>query len=175
MAPPEIIDLPIEAELDVTDDDLLLIYELGVGSDNSKRVERGRFLHDVVRDGGDHDLGTSEITDLTATDATLNNAVITTGLEFDGEATINKVYVANLAIVLANITAGSSSTKTETITGITTADFLAVTMDIVLPDGLIMQAWISAADTVSFKFYNSTAGTITGASYVANTVAIKAS
>lgn len=175
MATPEIPDLPSEPEADVTDDDLLLLYEVGAGSDNSKQVTRGRLLKDVAREGGDHDFGTSEITDLTAPTATLNNVSITTGLTFDTAATINKAYVASATVVVPDITAGSSDTQTATLTGVTTADFLTASMTGAMPDGLTMQAWVSAADTVSVKFYNTTAATITGASYPMKLMAFKAS
>lgn len=175
MATPEIIDLPTEPEVSVTDDDLLLIYEIGASADRSKQVTRGRLLHDVARDGGDHDFGTSEITDLTASTASVNNLTVTTGLIFDTGATIDNVYAGLREIVLPDVLTESSNTQTVAFPLATTGNFLIAALKEALPDGLTMQAWISSADVVSFKFYNSTGLTISGATYNAKIMVVQAS
>jgi|WetSurMetagenome_2_1015567.scaffolds.fasta_scaffold557499_2 hypothetical protein len=64
------------------------------------------------------------------------------------------------SINLASISAGTYSTQTFTITGLTTAD-VAIVNPPALTTGLyLISYYISASDTLSLTFYNSTGGAI---------------
>lgn len=146
-----------------TDADELLIYDVSAGTGNSKKVTRETLLDGIARDGGDHDFGTSTIDNLTATTASLT---------FEDGCTITNYLCASLTVAPADILTGAYQTVDATLTGATTAGFLSYAFTDALPDGLLCQAWISAADTVSYRFHNTTGGTITGASYTARTTVI---
>lgn len=162
---PELNDLTEIDPVDVSDDDFLLIFDNSAPSNKSKKATRANFLKGVARDGGDHDFGTSEIDTLTATDGTVVNLTVTTQLEFDSAATVQKMYHATASIVTAGTAAGAAETITATVTGAATGDFVNLSFAAALPNGLMAQAWVSAADTVSVKFYNATSGAIAGATY----------
>ena len=158
---PEIPDLEyIHFEDNADDDDLLIIYDVSAG--DTKKVKRGALVYDLVVEGGDHNLGTSEIDRLTTTTDTI--------LSFADGSTLTKMLNASVSPVVPDILAGASQTTTVTVTGALTSDYLSWAMTGELADGLSCQAWISAADTVSFKFYNSTGSTISGASFPAKLV-----
>ncbi|WP_370281960.1 hypothetical protein [Pseudooceanicola sp.] len=59
-----------------------------------------------------------------------------------------------------------------TVTGATTAMYFSCALTGPLPDGLTMQALSSDANEVSFKFYNTTAGSISAAVYTARLSAL---
>lgn len=143
--------------------DLLVIYDVSEPSNNTKKVKRDVLLHDVVFEDGDHNLGAVEITQLTTQDADIG---------FTSGSTLSYAIHGSVSPAPANIAAGASETVTATLTGATTAHQLVWNMTGALPDGLHCQAWISAANTVSFKFYNSTGATITGATYGAKVTAL---
>lgn len=170
---PELNELTVIPVADVSDDDLLLIYDMSAGSENSKACTRGDMLKDVARDNGDHDFGTSEIDDLTATAATLVDATITQSLAFDGAATLTKLYRATAAINTAGTADGAGETLTATVTGCAAGDFLAVSFTDALPDGLSWQAWVSGADTVSIRFINQSGGAVGSDTYTAKIVAMR--
>tara|TARA_R110002110_G_scaffold168017_1_gene369173 strand:- start:505 stop:1026 length:522 start_codon:yes stop_codon:yes gene_type:complete len=164
---PELSDLPAIDPADVTDDDFILIFDNSAPVTKSKKASRSNFLKDVAREGGDHNFGTSEIETLTANDATIVNLNVTTSMQFDTAATLQKMYRATASIVTAGTAAGASETLTATISGVLEGDFVNLSFAAALPDGLMAQAWVSASDTISVKFYNATTVAIAGATFSA--------
>ena len=171
---PELPDLPAIDPADVSDDDLLLIYDNSAPSNKARKVTRTQLLRDVVFEDGDHNLGVVEIDDLSATDASLTNATIITGLEFDAASTINSFIAGSVSIITVGTANGAGETLAKTVSGATTAAFLSVAFTAALPDGLSCQAWISATDTVSFRFFNNSGGAVASDTYTARVTIIKA-
>lgn len=74
-------------------------------------------------------------------------------------------FGVNLAVVSAtydppSLAAGAvASIQTQTVTGATVGDFVKASFSQDLA-GARLDAWVSAADTVKFRFANPTAGTI---------------
>ena len=155
---PEITDLVALTTVAVGDE--IPIYDVSAGPGNSKKITRANLLSGVAYNGGDHDFGTSNITDLTAE---------TSSLTFTDGCTVTKILCENLSVAPADILTGAFETVAVTMTGAVTTDFLSYAFTAALPDGLLCQAWISGADEVSFRFANTTGGTITGATYTART------
>jgi len=86
---------------------------------------------------------------------------------------IPKIHTYQTAIDLASIDATSYSTQTFTVTGLDTNDVIAVNPP-ALTSGLYLLSYrVSAADTVSLVFYNSTGGAIDEASGTYNIVACR--
>lgn len=160
----EINDLDIsDFQVDGENDDLLVIYDVSAPSANTKKVKRGALLHDVVFEGGDHNLGTAEIEELTSAGSSLG---------FTGGSILDYAVHGAVAASPSGIAAGASETVTATLKGAVTTHQLIWNITGALPDGLSCQAWISTANTVSFKFYNSTGSTIAGATYGARVTAL---
>lgn len=162
---PDITDLTELNETPAAGDEFL-VYDVSAGTGNSKKVTRANLLGGVAFEGGDHDFGTSEITDLTTQNASIG---------FTGGAVLTKMVVASFSVAPSDILTAASETVTATVTGALTSHFLVANFTSALPNGLVCQSWISAADTVSFKFYNTTGGTISGASYTVQAMLIEAS
>jgi len=164
--------LPI-APANVSDDDLLLIYDNSATSNKAKSVTRGQLLAGVARDGGDHNFGVSEVEDLTATLGNVIQLTVTTSLTFDAAATLQKIYRQTGAVVAPTLADGVAGSVTFAIAGILTGDYLSMSFTSALPDGLTHQAFISASGVVTIRFYNSTAASIAGASYTARVTAMR--
>jgi len=174
MPNPEVSDLPSMDASEVSDDILIPVYKTGGVGDRSKGCSREDFLKDVARDDGDHDFNASEIQTLSATTGTVNQLTVLTSLVFSGAATVGSVLIGNLSITVPSIAAGSGNVQTATLTGAETGDFLFASLTSELPDGITMQAWISGANTVSFKFHNNSGSSYIGGSFTANTLIIRA-
>jgi len=150
----EIIDLdPLTT---ANDADVLVIYDVSEGANNSKRITRENFLAGVARDGGDHDFGTSEIAALTTQNASIG---------FTDGATLTKAMHASASPTFGSISADTGETQTVSLTGAATTDQLTWAFTEAIPDGMITQAWISAPDTVSIRLFNTGSSPIAGASY----------
>lgn len=130
------------------DVDEVLIHEDATGLE--KRITKGAFL--------------AEVSDIE----------ITGGVTWPSATVLGDVWLGSVSLTVGDITAGSTATVTATLSGIATTDFLCLAFTEALPTGLVAQWWISAADTVSVKFVNTTAGTITGASYTGRCGVLKA-
>lgn len=163
--PVTVTDLPAQDVGDVDDADLWLVYDPAAPSNKTKKVTRGDALKDVARDGGDHDFGTSEITALTA-------GIVTA--TFASTAALTNLFKASGAVTVSALAGGASETKTMTMTGVATTDFLVgLAFTAAMEDGIIARAWISGADTISIRFTNSKAGSASGGSYTARAVAMR--
>ena len=170
---PELNALPPIVPADVSNDDLLLIYDNSAATLKARKVTRSDFLKDVPREGGDHDFGTSDFETLTATDATSVNHTITTSLTFEGAATIASVRNVVTSVAVPSISSGLSETVTLTLSGIASGDYVNLSFLGPVSEGLIFQAWVSAADTISIRFFNADSGAFSGASYDIQIMAIR--
>lgn len=166
-------ELPEQPLADVSDDDLIVIYDQG--SNVAKFVSRVNFFKEIVREGGDHNFGVVEIDTLTATSGTVNVLNIVTSIKFSIAATIQSVRIKNQSFIVPTLAAGAKSTQTTTLSGVTSVDFISTSFVEDLPDGLVVVSRISADDTLELKFYNSTSGSITGATYSSKSIVTKAS
>ena len=156
-------DFPQISDGDV-DDDILLPIEDPNAAAGSKggHLTRGQLLKDAVRDDGAGVVAALEITALTS-----GTHTISTSLSFaTGGASITRLLTAQDSVSIATIGAGADDdTATLTVTGAASGDFVLVQIIGTAPPGLHLHGYVSAADTVTIEAYNSTASSITGASY----------
>jgi len=164
-------DLPTQDPGNVSDDDLLLTWETGAGSSPSRKLTVGNLKADLPRTNGNADFADVTADDIAATTGTINTLEVATSLTLG--AVITKVLAGALSVTASTLTAGATEDKTATLTGALTTDAVMFSIS-GLPAGLIVSAWVSAADTVTFRIFNATSGSITGAAYTARTVAIRA-
>lgn len=163
--------LPLQDVGNVSDDDLLLIWETGAGSSPSRKVTVGSLKSDLPRTAGNADFSDVTATDVTATTGAINALEVATSLTLG--AAITKVLAGALSVTASTLAAGVTEDKTAALAGALTTDTVMFSIS-GLPAGLIVSAWVSAADTVTFRLFNATSGPITGAAYTARTVAIRA-
>lgn len=141
--------------------DELLIYDIDAPTDKTKKVTLANLLSGVAFDGGNHSFGTLVSTTHTAQDATVNNITVAASMEVGNTgSTVTLIKGASLALAFTSIANGSSQTQTATLTGAVTTDFLAWSLTAHLADGLIAEAIISSADTVSLKIHNVSGGSL---------------
>ena len=77
------------------------------------------------------------------------------------------------SINLASINATSYSTQTFTVTGLTTADIITVNPPVLTAGLYLLSYYVSAADTLSLTFYNSTGAPINEAATTYKIMACK--
>jgi hypothetical protein len=169
----EITDLDFIGFGIVEDDDEMVIYDVSEASGSTKKITRGNVTRKCVKlkpttdpdtvSEGDAELGDVEIDDLTSTNSSIG---------FTDGSSLDFAVHSSVSPAPSDIAAGASETVTATLTGATTSHQLIWNLTGALPDGMTCQAWISAADTVSFKFYNSTGSPISGATYGARVSAL---
>lgn len=140
---------------DITDDDFIIIYDRSApASARTKKVRKDAFIAQIA----------------SATIAALTGTV--TSLEFAAGATISDAQTADIDFTPGDITAGSTEDETGAMAGIATTDLLVLAFTEALPNGLMAQWWISAADTITVRFSNTTSGTISSATYTARVLAL---
>ena len=165
-------DLPAQAGGSVSDDDLLLTWETGAGSGNSRKVTVGDMKADLVRENGNHTVGNLVCTDVSAATGAIDALEVATGLTMG--STVAKVLKGALAITASTLAANATEDKTATLTGAVSGDVVLFSI-VGLPAGLVVTAWVSSADTITFRITNLSSGSISGAAYTAATLAIRAS
>ena len=133
---------------DITDDVMLAVYDPNAPSDNTKKASRAQLLSSV---------GPVVVADLTVTKMS--------AMTFAGGSGISDMVAADLAVTHSDIVAGASEDVAVTLADAAATDLLLSSFVGALPAGLLCQAWISAANTVTFRLFNATSGTITGAIY----------
>lgn len=86
-------------------------------------------------------------------------------LDSDGRVPVGQVALtATATLDFASIAAGAVGTLTTTVTGAATGDFALVSPPGNLTAGLVHSAFVSAANTVTIRIINGTAGAIDPAS-----------
>ena len=149
-------DLPAQSGGNVSDDDLLLTWETGAGSGNSRKLTIGDLTCD----------------DIAAATGTIDALEVATGLTMG--STIAKALKGALAITASTLAANATEDKTATLSGAVSGDVVVFSIA-GLPAGLVVTAWVSSSDTITFRLTNLSSGSISGASYTAATLAIRAS
>lgn len=153
------------------DGDLYLVHSISNGRDMV--AKRSSLVTGLVQEGGDANLDEVTIADLTATAAQANTLTVVTSMAMG--ATLSKILFATGSVTFTDILTTAGQTQTFTLTGALTTDTLLWSFGSAIPDGVIAQAWISAANTVSVRFWNTTGSTISGASYTFKAIALRAS
>lgn len=150
---PELNELNTIPDLEITDDDFLLIYDVGSGS--SLKVSKASLLAGLAADGGDHDFGTSTINDLTAPLLETNDLSFTLG---GNSLKVAIAWSGNVAVDA--VSSASVKPLTATITGALTTDHVILTVAQAVPEVLSFRGRISATDTLTIEAVNPTGGSI---------------
>ena len=159
------------APADVSDDDLVLIWDTAAPSANAKRASRSEFLAGVIRASAAATLGVVSATSLAAPVGTVDTLTVATGLIMGG--TLSRVLTASGSVAAPTVTTLAQESVTMTVTGAVSGDVAMVFLPHTLPVGLIAKAVVTSSNTVTILFFNATGGTITGASYTARVVVMR--
>lgn len=162
-----VVDLTAIADVGVTDSIIVLVYDPAATGDKHFQATLGQLLQDVARLTADADFDTLESNDFTTSTGQVTTLTIGTSLKYNAGATVSKILRGTSNLTPSDILAGASQTMTFTVTNAATGDHVNLSFGGALPDGLTAEGWVSAANTVSVKFTNHTAGTIASATYSA--------
>jgi len=149
--------------------DWLVIFAISEDAGGKARVSEFLAAHSIVVEESSPTFNDVTADNVAATTGTVGDLEVSTSIKVSEDGSlIESVLLREVSVAPSDITAGSSETVNVTVTGAATTMYLSgAALTGALPDGLTMQAWISAADQVSFKFHNNSSGTITGAIYTA--------
>lgn len=152
---PTINDLIEIDSADITDDDFVIIYDRSApAGSRTKKVRKDAFVAAITA----------------STIAALTGTVVS--LDFAAGASISDAQTADIDFTPGDITAGATADVTGAMAGIATTDLLVLSFTEALPNGLMAQWWISAADTITVRFSNTTGSTISSATYTARILAL---
>lgn len=158
--PVEIIDLP--EDVASTNDMHLVVYRDSASPQKSRRIARLNLLDDVAMEGGDP----------TFASATADDLIATTSLSI-GATQFTSILKDQLSVTASTLASNATEDKTATLTGAATGDIVLFSA-VGLAAGLQVHAWVSAADTITFRITNVIGTSITGATYTFDTFAIRA-
>lgn len=159
------------APASVTDDDLFLIWDTAAASGNAKNVTRAQMLVGMARLLANAGFLVVDATQLNAPLAAINMLTVTTGLTIG--ATVSKVLTATVALSVPAILAAGTTTLPMTVTGAVVGDVVILSAFALLPAGMVFSGDVTAADTVTVRFFNATAGTIGAAIYSFKAVTVR--
>lgn len=148
----EIIDLVAMGEPDVSDDDLLVIWDSGAPSANGKQVRRDYFLKNVVRSGNSATLATVDADVVNAPEGAIDALTVGTALIMG--ATVAKIMTASDSVTIPVIAAGAAGTATMAVLGAVAGDVVLLQLPAAFPDGLQCHADVSAGDTITLRLFN---------------------
>lgn len=156
----EIIDLPEDTAS--TADMYVLAYRDSAGAEKSRRILRENFLDDVAILDDNVSFSVATCDEVVAQDKLTVGAV-----------EISKVLHGNLSITTSTLAANATEDKTATLAGALVGDVVTFSIDALFA-GLLVTAWVSAADTITFRVTNVTGSSIPGGTYTARTIAVRA-
>lgn len=160
----DINDLPAHSGAGA-DDDLLVIWDTSDPTDRTKKASLAAFLGNYVKSGSNATLGDTTHTKMTTANGVITVLELGSKVQFPSGKEIQNVYQGDLNFTPSDIAAGASETVTASLTDIVSGDTLIAVPTDAIDDGLMWQAWISAAGTVSVRFHNTTGSTISSATH----------
>lgn len=156
----ELVDIPSIPEGNVSDDDLLLIYDMTAG--RSYKVTRLLLLAGIARLNAP-----AEFTALSAEEATFTEATVAQ-LLFASGGGVSDMVTASAPVVVPTLAAGATDTVNVSVAGAVAGMAALCTFTDGLAPGLCFTAHVSAPDVVTVAFVNASSGSITGASKTAS-------
>lgn len=160
----ELVDIDTIPNNAVSDDDLLLIYDLTAG--HAFKVTRGVLLQGIARLNR-----VAAFTNLSAEDATFTE-VTAALMSFASGGGIADMVTARPSITIPTIAAGTAQTVTIPVSGATLGMAVVCTISDGLAPGLCLNAYVSATNQVSVVLTNATSGSIAGATKSARLILI---
>lgn len=171
---PEINDLTPIAPADVTDDDLLVIWDTSApAGSEAKRVTRAQFLDGAVRSGQNATLSDVDADELNAPVGAIDTLTVSVGLNMG--ATISDLVLWSGSVTIATLASLATQPQTVTVPGALVGDFVILQAPSSLPAGLILTAAVSGANTMQIRAVNATGASIAGAAYTLSVLLIRAS
>lgn len=170
----EIIDLPEISPSDVSDDDLLLLFDNGAATQKSRKATRAHFLKDVVRTSGAHTVETLNATgSLNAPEGSIDHLEVSTGLTMG--ATVSKILIGSASITIPEAIASAQVSQTFAVVGCQVGDIVTLHAPTALPAGLLLRGVVTSSGVVTVYAYNATGSTIASAAYDLKALVVRAS
>lgn len=156
--------LPEQLLADVSDEDLLVIYDMGGGATPARKVTRGDLLSGVARTASAAAFTTlSATTSVAAPAGAIDALTVATSLIMG--ATLQRMLKGAASVAIPLATTLTEVTATIAVTGAVVGDLATLHLPSTWPAGLIARATVTAPDTVTIYAFNATAGSIAGASH----------
>lgn len=164
--------LPAQSPANVSDDDLIIIYDMSGGLNPTRKVSVGDFLASAVRTSGANTTDDLTLDNLTITAGNANTLVVITSITLG--ATLQRVLAATASIAVPSLAAGASADLSLTVTGAAVNDVVVVNCLSDAADGLLFRSRVSASDTVEIQATNASGASFAGATYSFKAVVIRA-
>jgi hypothetical protein len=172
---PDLNALPVASSGDVSDDDLLLIFDNGAASNKSRQVTRANLLTGIARNGAAiTPTSVASSGAITAPSGSIDSLTVATALVMG--ATVQRVLSVTGTLTLPTIANGAQGSATFTLTNAVVGDQVILQLPDTFPSGLLLsRAVVTGANTVTVYFWNASAGSITGAGYAVRATALRLS
>lgn len=155
---PELDDLPSIDPGDISNDDYLLVFD--VGGDVAGKVTKAQLLSGLAKTGQAANFSSSTINTLTA--PTFN----ATNIRFAaGGQDLRGVFRSVESVEFTGSNANDKLTKNVTITGVAVNDAVMVNFNEDVTDPFILRGRVTAADTVEVTIIDPTGSTELAATY----------
>lgn len=162
---PDLSGLPVASSGDISDDDLVLVFDNGAASNKSRKATRAAFLTGVARNGAA--MTPASVTSagaVTAPTGAIDTLTVATGLVMG--ATLSRVLSVAATLTIPTIADAAEGSGAVTLTGAVVGDQVTLGLPSTFPAGLILaRAVVTGANTVTCYFFNASGSSITGADY----------
>jgi hypothetical protein len=170
---PDLNALPVATSGDVSDDDLLLIFDNGAASNKSRQVSRADMLTGVARNGAAMTpASVASSGAITAPSGSIDSLTVAAALVMG--ATVQRILSATGTLTVPTIASGAQGSATFTLTNAVVGDQVILQLPDTFPAGLLLsRAVVTGANTVTVYFWNASAASITGAGYTVRATALR--
>lgn len=158
---PEIPALPAIEPSNVTDDDLLVIYDVGAATQPARKVTRGALLRGVARSEEDATFRDLDAESLSGQQGTINVLTVETGLDMG--ARLSRILTGVGPISMASVPANQQVTVTAALQGAIAGDVVLIQAEAQLPSGLVLQGYVLTSGVVTITAFNATGASIAAA------------
>jgi hypothetical protein len=170
---PDLSGLPEATSGDISDDDLVLVFENGAASNKSRKATRANFLTGVARNSAA--ITPSSVTSagaVTSPTGAIDTLTVATKLVIGAE--VQKVLTSTGTLTIPTIADAAEGSATITLTGAVVGDQALLQLPSTFPAGLLLsRAVVTGANTVTCYFWNASGSSITGAGYTVRATALR--
>lgn len=158
----------------VNDADWLVLHRDGrEASQQTRKVSRANVLSGVALLSGAADFAGALSSDVSVSAPAGSIDALTVATSLTIGAILQKILTATASTAIPTLAAAASSDVTLTVTGAVVGDIAIVNPQVTLPAGLLLRAWVSAANTVTITVTNASNASIAGASYSLKAVVLR--
>lgn len=169
----DLSELPAISPADISDDDLMLIFDNGAASSQSRKVTILELFADLAKTDEDADFDDITGDDISTDTGSIDELEVSTSLIVGNGDAVSLIEARRLSVAFADASASAEVTGTMSFTNALVNDVVVLDLPSGWPAGFLASAAVTASGVVTIRAFNATSSVISAASYSIKVVILR--